>query len=781
MAEYVGKISKQKRSSKSRSRKIKRSNRITAKEIDDFIINEMKTKKGKYTGEEEFLLKYFNIQSTNIPRRKLRLSKFSKEKYHKYKITDDELQIHRYKALIDFLKLYIEIKDKYLKLSLNESNINNEAIKYFEDESEIEKDYEKNTTIVKKMRNLLILNRIAHNSLDMVKNILLLKFPNLKKLEKGNMNFVQGHIKNFFDEDKNISNEARKRLLKYFSQDELNLIYKNQSIRFCSEVTKWMFKEKGNYILEIVDELKNNNYGYNYGLSKDKINRPLILFDIPGYGQFSVHLGKNAKEMVEKLKQCGIKEFDGENARQKMFLLKRPTKSKEQKIYTEKAPKYLEELIKQNPYKSPTSIKIEKNRIQNIIANCKDTKKAEEIYQLLQQYEIDLENITKEVLENADIDLIPEIIDFIKENNINLSKVKGLLAINENQLLYIYQTISILKNRGINNSILQESPQFLKNVKVEYIDDILRILKIYKIPFSNKNLGNAFKSNPKNIEENLDLLIEEGVYSSSKENLTRTFSIKSSSLNMKINLLKKYGINLAKRENKKLKINAKIFKSKNQLSSEFKIGVQEILKRFSKKQGQYLVKKSKYCKYIDSKENIVLNNKKMQMLNEIYSNIESSETQKGIQLSIGIYNYSVPKVKRQISKILENIDVQNLEEKEKQNILKIALLYNKNINKDEVEYISKYIVKAEEENKKKKILAQKSKEERKEKRKEKRLRDLQKKSKENLKAIKMLQKLQDKEDNAEQLQKEIDKLLRKQQILEKRIEDLIKNKGSIQK
>ena len=549
MAEYVGKISKQKRSSKSRSRKIKRSNRITAKEIDDFIINEMKTKKGKYTGEEEFLLKYFNIQSTNIPRRKLRLSKFSKEKYHKYKITDDELQIHRYKALIDFLKLYIEIKDKYLKLSLNESNINNEAIKYFEDESEIEKDYEKNTTIVKKMRNLLILNRIAHNSLDMVKNILLLKFPNLKKLEKGNMNFVQGHIKNFFDEDKNISNEARKRLLKYFSQDELNLIYKNQSIRFCSEVTKWMFKEKGNYILEIVDELKNNNYGYNYGLSKDKINRPLILFDIPGYGQFSVHLGKNAKEMVEKLKQCGIKEFDGENARQKMFLLKRPTKSKEQKIYTEKAPKYLEELIKQNPYKSPTSIKIEKNRIQNIIANCKDTKKAEEIYQLLQQYEIDLENITKEVLENADIDLIPEIIDFIKENNINLSKVKGLLAINENQLLYIYQTISILKNRGINNSILQESPQFLKNVKVEYIDDILRILKIYKIPFSNKNLGNAFKSNPKNIEENLDLLIEEGVYSSSKENLTRTFSIKSSSLNMKINLLKKYGINLAKREN----------------------------------------------------------------------------------------------------------------------------------------------------------------------------------------------------------------------------------------
>ena len=205
--------------------------------------------------------------------------------------------------------------------------------------------------------------------------------------------------------------------------------------------------------------------------------------------------------------------------------------------------------------------------------------------------------------------------------------------------------------------------------------------------------------------------------------------------------------------------------------------MQEILKRFSKKQGQYLVKKSKYCKYIDSKENIVLNNKKMQMLNEIYSNIESSETQKGIQLSIGIYNYSVPKVKRQISKILENIDVQNLEEKEKQNILKIALLYNKNINKDEVEYISKYIVKAEEENKKKKILAQKSKEERK----EKRLRDLQKKSKENLKAIKMLQKLQDKEDNAEQLQKEIDKLLRKQQILEKRIEDLIKNKGSIQK
>ena len=123
MAEYVGKISKQKRSSKSRSRKIKRSNRITAKEIDDFIINEMKTKKGKYTGEEEFLLKYFNIQSTNIPRRKLRLSKFSKEKYHKYKITDDELQIHRYKALIDFLKLYIEIKDKMHRIMDRNLNI----------------------------------------------------------------------------------------------------------------------------------------------------------------------------------------------------------------------------------------------------------------------------------------------------------------------------------------------------------------------------------------------------------------------------------------------------------------------------------------------------------------------------------------------------------------------------------------------------------------------------------------------------------------------------------
>lgn len=777
MTKYVGKISKQKRSSKSKIRKTKRSNRITAKEINDFIINEMKTKKGKYTGEEEFLLKYFNIQNANISRKKLNLSKFPKEKYNKYKITDDELQIHRYKALIDFLKKYIEIKDKYLKFNQNESNKTKEAIKYFEDEGEIEKDFEKNTTIVKKMRNLLIINRIAHNSFDVFRCILFLEFPRLKTLKKEQMNNIEKQIEKIFDEDKSISAQARKNLLKYFSQDELNLIYKNQAIKFCLEATKWMFQEKYNYTLEIANELKNNNYGYNYGLGKDEKNRDIILFDIPGYGQFSVHFGKNAKEMVEKLKQCGVKEFNGENARQKMFLLKRPTKSKEQKIYTENDQRYLKELIKQNPYKSPTSIKIEKNRIQNIIVNCKDTKKAEEIYQLLQQYEIDLENITKEVLENADIDLIPEIIDFIKENNINLSKVKGLLAVNENQLLNIYQTISILENRGINNSILQESPQFLKNVKAEYVDDTIRLLKIYKIPFSNKNLGNAFKSNPKNIEENLDLLIEEGVYSSSKEDLTRTFSIKSSSLNMKINLLKKYGINLAKRENKKLKINAKIFKSKNQLSSEFKIGVQEILKRFSKKQGQYLVKKSKYCKYIDSKENIVLNNKKMQMLNEIYSKIESSETQKGIQLSIGIYNYSVPKVKRQISKILENIDVQSLEEKEKQNILKIALLYNKNINKDEVEYISKYIVKAEEENKKKKILAQKSEEERK----EKKLRNLQKKSKEKLKAIKMLQKLQDKEDNAEQLQKEIYKLLRKQQTLEKIIEALIKNKGSIQK
>lgn len=76
------------------------------------------------------------------------------------------------------------------------------------------------------------------------------------------------------------------------------------------------------------------------------------------------------------------------------------------------------------------------------------------------------------------------------------------------------------------------------------------------------------------------------------------------------------------------------------------------------------------------------------MSNTIFEKLKGNQTNDGIVIKMGDYYYSAIKVKEQIDEILAKANIQDLENEDVNEILKIALLKNKNIDSKEVAEIT---------------------------------------------------------------------------------------------
>lgn len=767
------------RKSHSLQRKIKRRRNIQVGEIEK-IINEIQAKKERYTTEEEFLIKYFNMKAEDIPSEDFGFANLPNETFGIHEISDDKLQVIRYKELMKLELIAYQIFNQYFTGEQKESDTFHDKIRKIEQYKEIGSDIEKNPIQVKKMRNLQLVNRIAHNYNSIMKKIIYAKVPRINSYRENERNKIKHYIEKLFSKNEEEAIKAKETLGKYFKENEINELLENKSIKFCSHIVRWMFNEKDRYILEITKDLQNENDGYKYGTKKDKNNGDMLIFDVPGYGQFSVHFGKNREKMLEIIKEdCGVGKFEGIDLEQIIYILRRPNVEKIKQAegtHMKIKDKYFYNLLTQNPYENPKKIREEKikkeNKIEDMIKKCKNPEKSRRIYRLLKRRGIKLENITFEVLERGNKEILPEILQLVREENIDLSKCKGILAVSENQLINIYGVLLTLDTLGIDKSILQETPNFLKRAKPEKIEPIYRILQEYKIKLTNRNLGDAFCGYEENIEKNLDLVIENGLYDLAQNGVSRFFTMKNDNLNMRMNLLETHGTKLTKEtaDAKKRKINGKLFKSEKNLMKEYGIEKREILDRLSEKRGQELIKENPYIKLLKSKDKPI-EYKRQKMARDIYRKIESAETRRGIVLQLGDYYYSARKVKKQINKIIANIDSDEIKKENEIEILKAALFANKNITDKEVKGVSKMLIRYEEKADKNDNKGT----EYKESRNNEKLKEMRRKVQEINEKIEMVDKMY--AIASETLKAKLKELNKKKAKLERKIEILEANRG----
>lgn len=107
------------------------------------------------TQEQIFLIEYYGLQG-EIPKMPFSISNTRPIQYKQSSMPVEELEEKRYNALID---LYSEIADRDIeKIKQLNDRFHKEVI-YWDDYT---KDFKNDTLLVKKMRNLQLLNRMAH-------------------------------------------------------------------------------------------------------------------------------------------------------------------------------------------------------------------------------------------------------------------------------------------------------------------------------------------------------------------------------------------------------------------------------------------------------------------------------------------------------------------------------------------------------------------------------------------------------------------------------------------
>ena len=662
-------------------------------DLYDSIIGVREDRHTEYTDEQEFLIQYFNMQEEEIPENDFNFSNFVRDVYGTERISDDVLQTIRFRELMNLESLTYSIFKQYYNREQIKSDRFHEPIERFEQYLEIESDIEQNPTPVKKMRILQLINRIAHKYDSIYKKILYLEMPQLRKSKYSNNRRIEYNIGKIFSKNENDVNRAMILLSRYLEADQIEALKQNKALKYCIETRDWMFNEKDRYMIELTKDLSKEDGGYSYGLKEDESGRKMLIFDVPGYGQFAVHFGESERKILPILTEdYEVRKFEGINLKKEIYILSRPNMDYVETVQPElmsEEDRYLYDIVKQDPYNEPKKLREEK-RIEDVIAECRDPERARKIYEILKQQDVSLEVITKMVLENGNSELIPDIVRLAKESNINLEKCKSLLSIGINQVIEIYEVMDKIDELGIDRSILQEAPTFLRTAKAERIAPIYEVLKKYKIKLTNENMGDAFGYNAANIQSNLDLAIENGLYEFAQNGVTSFFSVKNKSLNMRMNLLRTQNEDLMVVDREKRKINGTMFRTEKDLMKRYGITKKEVLDKLSEVQGQELLEENEYAKLIKQDEPQI-GKRKQTAVKKIYQIIEKMETQRGVVLQIGDYYYSAIKVKRQIASIVENMQLKDITDEQALEIIRAALFKNKNIDEEEVAQVGEMV------------------------------------------------------------------------------------------
>lgn len=256
------------------------------------------------TEEQMFLINYYGLDKKKITQKNFDISNIEQVLDIKSKIPEEQLETQRYNELIDMYSAVEEFDEE----EINKYNdLFHGDIKDWYDYTD---DFDQDPLIVKKMRNLQILNRLAHKYETLLKNMLSIKNPEIYEDNiKEEIKRIEYNIKEMFSPVKSKSEKATKILLRIFDKESVDYWKANKAIRYCVNAMNWMFEQKNKYVIEVLKDLQNTNGKYNYGVLQDG-----LIFDVPRYGQFGIHLGKNSTAKIEKLKQLyGVKDYEGEH------------------------------------------------------------------------------------------------------------------------------------------------------------------------------------------------------------------------------------------------------------------------------------------------------------------------------------------------------------------------------------------------------------------------------------------------------------------------------------
>ena len=287
--------------------------RIKFQDISDLketIISRREERNGEFTDEQEFLITYYNLDRNKINGINFDLSNFQNYIEDKETISEDEKQARRYRELVD-LEFIIQPFDK--------ERINKERDRFHKKIAswdDYTNDIDQNPLMIKKMRNLQIINRIAHEYIANFRTIIYHDIESINNYELPEKKTILFSAEKLFSKDKKEQVEALNVLKKFLKIEEIQKIYEDSALKYCNEGKKWMFNEKTLYINEILSDLQKENDGYNYGIIKDKDGKEALAFDVPEYGQFSVHPseGKDNSKTIQQLrKQYGIGDYNGEH------------------------------------------------------------------------------------------------------------------------------------------------------------------------------------------------------------------------------------------------------------------------------------------------------------------------------------------------------------------------------------------------------------------------------------------------------------------------------------
>ena len=238
------------------------------------------------TALQMFLINYFGIQKENVKNNNLDINNYDIYISDDVKISADELEVQRYNALIDILAL---IPWNVMEFANESKDIFHKEVKNWDDFTDTIGSDE---LIVKKMRNLQLLNMLAHTFQSIYRSIIN-KAIGLDEI------YSDIYIKRIWKMFKGLcsplnseSEHYMKILQKTYDSKILLEIKENHAIKNVLALNKWMYKQKSDYLLEILKDLQETDKEYNYGkafLEENGRTNMTFIFDVPGYGQFSVH------------------------------------------------------------------------------------------------------------------------------------------------------------------------------------------------------------------------------------------------------------------------------------------------------------------------------------------------------------------------------------------------------------------------------------------------------------------------------------------------------------
>lgn len=641
--------------------------------------------KNGLTDEQMFYITYYGLNEQELLQKNYKELNLKQIKNIKSDKQEDQLENDRYNALID---LYSTL-ETFDKRKIN--RYNDRFHEDIQDWNDYTDGFKNDTLIVKKMRNLQMLNKMAHKYKFLFKSILYRKNLQMNNYTEYEKKKLENDIEQMITGIERDAENAKQNLTEQFGEQKINELENDNVIKYCLKSGRWMFKQKDEYLIKIIEELQNSKDKYNYGFLDDA-----IVFDVPEYGQFSIHTGKKNTETIEALQELyNLEEYKGEYLGN-VYILSKADPNLLKNVNYEELSDLDKKRYKIACGKEKTINKDKINDLQSLIDGAEDKEKANEIIKVIKEAGLDPEKVvTRTLLEKGQPDTVKDIIEIISPENYGigldiLTRCKTLLSVTQNKAIDVMEMVDKINKLGIDSNIISEYPNFLTVSKSEKLEPIYDVLKQYKIDLTNHNIAVAFEGTPQNIKKNMDLAIENGLYDLAKVGVTKFFTSNNKNLNMRLNLLKENNTPLVEEKNSKRKINMTIFKREQDLVEMYGIDKEQILDELAKVKGQELIKDNKYF-IQDDKEDVVLNDKQQEISNSIYEKLNKNQLEQDLVIKIGDYFYSAIKVKEQINNIIASLDIQDLEKEDINEILKIALFKNKNIDQKEINEVSEQI------------------------------------------------------------------------------------------